>query len=232
MRNPFIQIQSRKTASAFTLVELLVVISIIALLASLAVPGITNAQQLAQRIKDTNNLAQLGKLIKIYSVDNDGTYPTGVDGSGEALTTAPGDSNTALRELFQVGLLKDEKIFYTPGVPGAIKPDGDIGADNNYADALATGENCHVYVWGQSDSAESNDILACNPTVSGLTPTPDGWTVSEFLSRVWGGKGINVLYCDGSVSFVQKTRGSSGGETTVSTTPNTSSSGQVLGPDI
>lgn len=61
--------------SAFTLIEMLVVIAIIALLASLLTPAVTGALERAKRTQCLSNLRQIGNLIHSYAVENDGRMP-------------------------------------------------------------------------------------------------------------------------------------------------------------
>ncbi|MHC4387168.1 MAG: type II secretion system protein [Planctomycetota bacterium] len=65
---------SRKTASAFTLMELMVVISIIALLASITLSGLTKAKIQAREVVCRSNLSQFAIIWKTYTEIDYGRY--------------------------------------------------------------------------------------------------------------------------------------------------------------
>lgn len=68
---------SRPAAPGFTLVELLVVVAIIAVLASLLLPALAGGQLRARKIVCVSNLRQLGVALHGYANDNTGRIPYG-----------------------------------------------------------------------------------------------------------------------------------------------------------
>lgn len=59
----------------FTLVELLVVISVIALLSGILLPVTSAVRGYARRTQCLSNLSQLGKALNLYVDDNENWYP-------------------------------------------------------------------------------------------------------------------------------------------------------------
>jgi prepilin-type N-terminal cleavage/methylation domain-containing protein len=66
---------ARRTARAFTLIELLIVIAIIAILAGLLLPALGRAKMKAQGIQCLNHLNQLSLSWFMYANDNDDRIP-------------------------------------------------------------------------------------------------------------------------------------------------------------
>ena len=67
MQNPLFSLKSR----AFTLVEIMIVVSIIALLAAIAVPGFMRARKRAQASRIINDLRLIDSATEQYAIEND-----------------------------------------------------------------------------------------------------------------------------------------------------------------
>jgi len=61
--------------AAFTLVELLVVVSIIGLLAGLGIPAVQGGLAAARKAESASQLKQLGTLAVAYTAENNGNFP-------------------------------------------------------------------------------------------------------------------------------------------------------------
>ncbi len=107
----------RKTSSAFTLIELLIVIAVIAILASFALPAYLGVQQRAKQTKDLSNAKQIVLALRQFALDQNGVFPSNgpaaTYGAGTALLSGAA-SNDALWWLFPT-YLTDEQIFIVGG---------------------------------------------------------------------------------------------------------------------
>lgn len=82
------RLTSRRTATAFTLIELLIVVAIIAILAAIAVPNFLDAQVRAKVSATKSNMRSLATAVESYYVDNN-AFPT-----GWGIIVNPADANS------------------------------------------------------------------------------------------------------------------------------------------
>lgn len=88
---------ARKSAAAFTLVELLVTLAVAAMLAALLFPALVQARQRSHLAVCASNLRQLGVAIDLYCQDWDGTLPAAPNGWDVSKAAgAPGTFKCAL----------------------------------------------------------------------------------------------------------------------------------------
>jgi len=99
--------KNRASYIAFTLVELLVVISIIGLLAGLAVPAISNGLKSAKAGACLSNLHQIGVATMAYAAENSFKLPDAGAGAPEWATT--------LASFVSTDTKSKKSIFVCPG---------------------------------------------------------------------------------------------------------------------
>ena len=191
---------------AFTLVELLVVISIIGLLAGLAVPAINGGLKSAKAGACLSNLHQIGVATMAYAADNSFKLPPGgVDGENnwarDVYNYCGGSDTTKASK---------KTLFICPGCSKSVKTDVPAGqiplTYSGHKGLMPSGSNTVVAL--SSVARPTEVILAgdgCQVSAGGFA----GYVIdSPSIFSLQGGKG-------GSVAM----------ETPISTAPDSDSGG-------
>jgi len=76
---PVFPCRSSPPRRGFTLIEMMIVVTIIAILAALMFPVFSHTREKARSVRCMANLRQLGQAIMMYAQDWDDGYPFGVD---------------------------------------------------------------------------------------------------------------------------------------------------------
>ena len=71
--------KTRPASAGFTLLELMMVVTIIGILASIMVPKLANAMQKAKEGSLKGNLGTLRSAVSIYYADTEGQFPANLD---------------------------------------------------------------------------------------------------------------------------------------------------------
>jgi prepilin-type N-terminal cleavage/methylation domain-containing protein/prepilin-type processing-associated H-X9-DG protein len=197
-----------KNQRAFTLIELLTVMAIISILASLLLPSLSRAKEQALRIQCLSNQRQLGMALRMWSDDNGFHYPwevTAANGGSQGSCLTWVHFNVAQWEM------TTPRILACPSDPGRNASvnfggtnSGCLAWNGNYAvsyfvglDATAGRPAMHLLGDRNVTGLESQN---CAPTcvssvVTWLMPTNNpGWDMS--IHRNAG----NIALADGSAA--------------------------------
>ena len=147
---------TKHRTSRFTLIELLVVVAIIAVLASMLLPALTRAREIAKQTDCMNTLKQNQMNLQIYADDFEGWYPPNVSYSCPNLPQVPltwvdilYPNGTWKEQLYCAGSLKlpGGSTFYRPVQRNASQ----ISASYAFFCGTATYPNptsIYFYGWG------------------------------------------------------------------------------------
>jgi len=175
---------------AFTLIEILVVITIIAILAGVALPVYQTAVMSGRQNAAMQNARQIGLALRAYANDQGGIYPSGTNSYGEAIKT----SNDAFRSLIP-NYLDNEQVFVVARSKDGPKADNKI---DPYTEILKAGENHYAYITGLGDTSNSLWPLI----VDGANADGKYTNVEGDPGGVWKGTKALVINADSSAHLV------------------------------
>ena len=103
-------IKKQTQRAAFTLIELLIVVAILAVLSALLFPVFARARSAAQRSTCQSNLKQLSAAFDLYLTDWDGTYPN----SWQDRRSAFGEITNSWWDVQVADYVKNDGVFRCP----------------------------------------------------------------------------------------------------------------------
>lgn len=179
MNNLFHRFRKLK-ANSFTLVELLVVISIIGLLAGLAVPAIQGGLDKAKQQVDVANIRQCGLIAFGFANDSEGNF----NGTNPTFT-----STAYFTNLVALGLLNNTKVI----------------AGNGYTAASSTSSiTANNIAWSYNNPLTTSDdgMLPLFMSKNGGTTVSSNISLAS-ATNSWKTKGIVIYRVGQSAEFIK-----------------------------
>ncbi len=188
----------RATSSAFTLIEILIVLSIIGVLVGLLLPAISSAREAARRVQCANNLMQLNLALHHYMADHNVLPPGVVNNTGPIITAPTGyhlswivqilpdlDARDLFRKVdFRDGAYSLSNTTLRATTMGILHCPDDHSGRISFSTGVATSSyaGCHHDVEAPIDTA-NHGVLFLNSRVS-LEDIPDGLSYTLFVGEV------------------------------------------------
>jgi prepilin-type processing-associated H-X9-DG protein/prepilin-type N-terminal cleavage/methylation domain-containing protein len=170
--------------SAFTLLELLVVITVIALLVAILMPALSAVRERARQIQCVSNLRQIGTALYLYADERGGVYPEAWNAS---LSLRWHDE--LLRYLSTVE--SGKQVLACPTARVEFTNDFNVYKKNQWPAKPA-------------QQYDSQVVLVFDGTQDNI-PAADSSNYQNFVTNRHGGAVANYLFGDGHVATLQST---------------------------
>jgi type II secretory pathway pseudopilin PulG len=175
------RIETRKLG-AFSFVELLIVVAIIAILAAMMLPALAKAKQKAQRISCVNNLKQLGTAYRLWAGDNGDLLPAQqtvkkggwMDAGGPGAAVAGGVIGPSIGQVAASGVawnykLMQNELGQSPKVVAC--PSDDRAAAPNFKNGF-TAQNVSYFVNPGAADTYPQSIAGGDRNLGGMAGDP------------------------------------------------------------
>ena len=210
--------------SAFTLVELLVVIGIIAVLISILLPALSKARQQALNTNCASNLRQIVTACHAYAADNKGFLPARFREGKQAylqplytyfvqdVQVGKPWPRYGLGLLWERKYITTEKVFYCPGSRAHPLHNLDsfpqpwLSADQNYRTSYSYNPHYELTVRGNTASPKITAYTKLNKFPRRKTLVLDLVRTAGTISHFGGGEKTpswNLAFSDGHVLLIR-----------------------------
>jgi prepilin-type N-terminal cleavage/methylation domain-containing protein/prepilin-type processing-associated H-X9-DG protein len=205
---------------AFTLVELLVVIGIIAVLTSLLLPTLGRARESARRTACLSNLRQVHAVFYLYASENRDLVPLGyrkgIKQYNSMVYSGMSMKYCFFGVLYLDGRMAQPEVFYCPS---NLDPQSTFNSETNPwpPDPIAAPtRNCYTGYGCRPEVELADEFQITGNTIAGATvPVPK---LTSFKSKAIFADlvaaparldlrhktGVNVLYGDGSATWIHR----------------------------
>ncbi|MDR1283940.1 MAG: prepilin-type N-terminal cleavage/methylation domain-containing protein [Opitutaceae bacterium] len=205
------KIPASETAAAFTLIELLTVITIIGILAGILIPVVASVRKSARNATCISNLRQLHTAVALYAADNKDNLPTGwlavAQNSGPwtyKLTGYMQDGSKNYINASITAIKKGEKsILFCDQNASQLANPATSSASSNY------GWN-HYGLLNKKMNGSDHASRLCMTGETEINAARTDWSILLYSSSVVKlvpnihGSHSNVLYLDGHVGSIKE----------------------------
>jgi prepilin-type N-terminal cleavage/methylation domain-containing protein/prepilin-type processing-associated H-X9-DG protein len=190
-----------KAQRAFSLIELLVVISIIAILASLLLSALVSAKARSRQAACINNLHQIGLGFTGFAVDHEGKYPMDVPerlGGSSEYTSSFLITNTPFSRDFHHFVALSNEV---PNVRIMVCP---ADRKRRPAENYQTFSNTNLSYWANTCAVPHATLASLAGDWNAFNPSnqSNDWEQINFTQQVHARKG-SVLFADGRVEITR-----------------------------
>ena len=194
MTNP--RTSRRHASGAFTLVELLVVIGIIAVLAALLFPVFSRAREQARRTKCLSNLRTLGQAAFVYANNHKDRLP---NGNGPNVFDDPVAANWVMVNFADE--VKDGRVFHCPSDKDENGPDSIRNAFQNDPESARISYEFYSLFWPSREGPKLAKLKGQAPIAWDLDGGGRDPELPGTGDENHGPNGGHVLFSDGHAEW-------------------------------
>lgn len=170
---------------AFSLVELLIVIAIIAVLGALIFPTVSSMRVTAKKTRSLSNLHQIGAALTTFIGENNGYIMPRAYAAG----TAPAGQNRYwTATLYNNGYLTDKRSFYDP----RFAPFGPDSKTSGKQIESGTPETYGMRDWVRSGEMIGSLTVRVAKPVAVIEKQSDFFIVADSYWDAWGTQGYGI----------------------------------------